>query len=65
MEANPLLGRNPSLTRLLGLNIPLYAFSLWAEYEVKKDNKSQWWVLIPIAGTAAHGIGAVNNGLLQ
>jgi hypothetical protein len=61
-EANPLLGSNPSRTRLYGVNVPLYAGEmLMSRAFRRKYPDRKLWMLPVLSTTGAHIAGAASN----
>lgn len=54
VEQNPLLGANPSMPRLFGTSLPVFAAQLGFAYYMKKSNHP--WRFIPAATTVTHAI---------
>ena len=54
VEQNPLLGMNPSMARLFGTSLPVFAAQLGFCYYMKKSDHP--WRFIPATSTVTHAI---------
>jgi hypothetical protein len=61
-EANPLLGSNPSRTKLYGISLSTVAGEMFASAWLRRRQPhSKLWIVPPIAVITSHAIGAALN----